>query len=73
MNILESIHQLPNIEKIKAMELLWEDLTINAQSYLSPPWHETELKKTESRFNNEQEELVDWNKAKQTLKTELQQ
>jgi len=72
MNLLETIHELPDIEKIKIMEFLWEELTLDDKNYLSPQWHQEELKKTEQRFSDGKEELIDWKTAKQLLRNEFE-
>jgi hypothetical protein len=38
MSIFESIHELPNVEKIKVMEFIWEEVTLKEDSYSSPKW-----------------------------------
>ena len=44
MSILQSIHGLPNFEKLKVMEFIWQDLK---GEYKSPDWHQDVLKETE--------------------------
>ena len=71
MNLLETIHELPNTEKIKVMEFLWEELSVNEDNYDSPQWHQQALKETEQRFDEGKEELIDWKQAKQLLRQEF--
>ena len=71
MNLLESIHELPKTEKIKVMEFLWEELTCKEGQYSSPKWHENALKETENRVAEGKERFIDWNEAKQLLRTEF--
>ena len=68
MNLLESIHVLPKIEKIKVMEFLWEELTFEEKKYSSPNWHKAVLSETENRMAEGKEKAIDWNKAKQLLR-----
>jgi hypothetical protein len=67
MNIAE-LRALPSAEKLQIVEALWEDLTASGAEIRSPGWHETELRKTESRFAEGLEKTLDWSSAKQELK-----
>ena len=71
MNLLESIHELPNTEKIKVMEFIWGELTLKEDKYSSPEWHNNALRETEKRVAERKEEFIDWNKAKQLLRNEF--
>lgn len=66
VNIAE-LHKLPSLEKLKIIELLWDDLEEDSLQSLS--WHQAELKKTEADFlagNNIK--AVDWQQAKKELR-----
>lgn len=71
MNLLKSIHELPNIEKIKVMEFLWDELTSTENEYTSPQWHKNVLEETEQRLAEGKEEVMDWHQAKQLLRNEF--
>ena len=71
MNLLESIHELPNTEKLKVMEFLWEELTLDDKNYASPDWHQTELSKTERKVAEGTEQCLDWVEAKERLRNEF--
>ena len=71
MNLLESIHELPNIEKIKVMEFLWQELTVKEDKYNSPEWHKDALMETEKRVAEGKEKYIDWNEAKQLLRNDF--
>lgn len=66
---IESVRQLPRIEKLKMMETLWEDLSRPDTDFESPAWHATELAATERRLAEGKEEALDWDTAKQSLKS----
>lgn len=68
MNLLQSIHELPRVEKIKIMEYLWVELSGEEKEYDSPRWHQKALADTEKKMNEGKEEIIDWNKAKQMLR-----
>lgn len=65
VNIAE-LHKLPSLEKLKIIELLWDDLEEDSLQSLS--WHETELKKTEADFLAGNIKVVDWQQAKKELR-----
>lgn len=64
MDLLQSIHNLPRIEKIKIMEFLWEELTIEEKKFDSPGWHRNALSETERRMAEGKEKAIDWSNAK---------
>jgi len=43
MSLEALLGKLTREEKLAAMELLWEDLTVDSPSFVSPRWHETVL------------------------------
>jgi len=69
MNLLQNIHELPRIEKIKVMEFLWKDLQ---NGYVSPSWHKDALLETEKRRLEGKEKSIDWSKAKKLLRKEFE-
>ncbi|MBT3227078.1 MAG: addiction module protein [Deltaproteobacteria bacterium] len=70
MDILQNIHELPRIDKIKIMEFIWEELTVLDQDFESPKWHKKVLSETEERMKNGQEEVLDWDEAKRRLRND---
>jgi hypothetical protein len=67
MGIAE-IHALPRAEKLRLMELLWEDLSADEGSLESPEWHGSVLRETEDRWLGGKEESLDWSMAKKELR-----
>ncbi|MBP6506222.1 MAG: addiction module protein [Opitutaceae bacterium] len=67
MSIAE-LRKLSPAEKLEIIETLWSDLAAADESFPSPVWHETELRKTETEFANGQVEAIDWETAKLELK-----
>jgi len=68
MSIAE-IQALPRIEKIKLMEQIWADLSLDDQALESPVWHHAELEETEKRLAAGQERVLDWAEAKKRLRS----
>ena len=67
MNIAE-LHCLPKKEKLRIIEMLWEDLAADADSIESPAWHMAELKKTEEHLRKGEDEVLDWQEVKTKLR-----
>lgn len=62
------IGNLSREEKLRVMEAIWEDLSRDAESIESPPWHREALEETDQRFRAGQERLIDWDDAKKELR-----
>ena len=71
MNITLPLDQMTTEEKLRAMEVLWTDLSRNEAEVPSPAWHEAVLKEREERVKAGQETFVDWDTAKQQLRARL--
>ena len=61
--------QMSRIDKLMALEALWEDLARNEAEFVSPAWHAEELAATERRVNSGEEQFVDWESAKKQLRS----
>ena len=58
-------------EKLKAMEMLWDDICRNIPDFSSPAWHEQILKEREERLKKGKEKVLDWNQAKKDLRDSI--
>jgi hypothetical protein len=67
MSALE-IQQLPRQEKLRLMEILWDDLSRNDTEFESPAWHADALRETAERRARGEEALLDWDEAKAKLR-----
>jgi hypothetical protein len=68
---IESLRQLPRSEKLKLMESLWEDLSRPDHEFESPAWHAQELAATERRLAEGKEQILDWETAKESLRSKF--
>ena len=59
-------------EKIKAMELLWDDICRNVSSIESPPWHKTILEKREKVVLEGKGNFRDWSERKKAIRAFLE-
>lgn len=67
MSILE-LRQLPNTEKIKIIETLWNDLLAHEDDIPVPSWHEAELRKTEADYQSGRISSIAWEDTKKALR-----
>jgi hypothetical protein len=58
-------------EKLRAMELLWADLSRNDAQLESPAWHEDVLRDRETKIKSGAEKFMDWEAAKKQLRDKL--
>jgi hypothetical protein len=61
------VRKMPLNQKIRIMEMIWDDLCRNAEAVESPDWHREELEATEARRQAGLEEPMDWDDVKKTL------
>ena len=58
-------------KKLKAMEMLWDDICLNIPDFSSPTWHEQILKERQERLKKGKEKVLDWNQAKKDLRDSI--
>jgi hypothetical protein len=58
-------------EKLRAMEILWADLSRNEAQIESPAWHGDVLRDREVRIKSGEEKFIDWETAKKQLREKL--
>lgn len=61
------VKEMPLNQKLRLMEMIWDDLHRMSEAYESPDWHRKELEATESRRTAGFEEPMDWDDAKNRL------
>lgn len=65
---IETVQQMSRSEKLKLMELLWEQLSCPDDALVSPAWHAQALAETEQRLAAGKEQVMDWETAKKELR-----
>lgn len=65
---IETVQKMSRSEKLKLMEVLWEELSRPDVAYESPKWHAEELAKTEQRLAEGKEQVLGWESAKKELR-----
>ena len=54
-------------DKLKAMEILWDDICHNSPDIPSPSWHENILKEREKNLKEGKDRFIDWDQAKKDI------
>jgi len=70
-NNIKILEKMTTEEKIQIMEAIWDDLSKRAESIPSPSWHNHILLERENGIKNGDEELVDWESAKKTIRNNI--
>ena len=58
-------------EKLRAMELLWDDLCRQAGGVSSPDWHEDVLAQRQAAVERGEDQFEDWEAAKRSIETKV--
>ena len=58
-------------EKLRAMELLWDDLCRRAGGVSSPEWHEDVLAQRQAAVERGEDQFEDWDTVKRSIKTKV--
>ena len=66
------LDQMSRIEKLQAMEVLWENLSRDESAFESPAWHAEVLKQAEAQVKSGEARFVDWEAAKKDLRRRLE-
>lgn len=67
-----SIENLTRAEKLRTMELIWDDLSRDSETLSSPEWHAQALKDAERALAENQTHFVSWDAAKKLLRDSAQ-
>jgi hypothetical protein len=71
MDVTLPLDQMSTMEKLRAMEALWNDLSRREAELESPAWHGQVLREREERVASGKESFVDWETAKAQLRKRL--
>ncbi|MBI3378284.1 MAG: addiction module protein [Nitrospirae bacterium] len=66
------LDQMTTRDKIRAMELLWDDLCKHANAVASPSWHKDILSQREKSVAKGKEKFNDWDGEKERIKKSCQ-
>lgn len=68
MNTVLDMGKLTKMEKLRAMEELWENLSRPDVEYSSPAWHGEILREREEAVRNGKDEFIPWEDARRMLR-----
>lgn len=72
MDVILPLDKMSVEDKIRAMEIIWDDLCKNADSIKSPEWHKKVLDEREDALRKGDESVTDWKKAKKDILDSIQ-
>jgi hypothetical protein len=58
-------------EKLRAMELLWDDLCRRSEGVASPAWHEDVLAERKDALERGEDRFEDWDLAKKDIRSRI--
>jgi hypothetical protein len=67
-----SIENLTRTEKLRMMEVIWDDLSRDSETFSSPEWHAQALKDAERALAENQTHFISWDIAKKMLRDSTQ-
>ena len=68
MEVALPLEQMTTEDKLRVLEVVWEDLCRVPQDIPSPSWHEDVLRAREKRMREGSSQMVDWSDAKQKIR-----
>jgi hypothetical protein len=71
MELNLSLDKMTPEEKLRAIEVIWEDLCRTTPDLPSPEWHGDVLKQREKRASQGKEEFLDWDEAKDRIRKSI--
>jgi hypothetical protein len=63
--------KMSKVEKLRLLEALWTDLSVEEHEIVSPHWHQEALLEAERLHAEGQSKFSDWNDAKQRVRAAL--
>ena len=68
MDLKIPVKEMITTEKLRTMEMLWDDLCQNPDEIPSPPWHREVLLNRETKVKEGLDYFTDWNEAKKSIR-----
>jgi hypothetical protein len=68
MDMSIPLNKMTIIEKLRAIEEIWENLLRDSENVFSPAWHADVLSAREQRIRDGKSQFSDWNEAKSRRK-----
>lgn len=71
MEVVLQLDKMSTVEKLRAMESLWDNLCQKAGDVPSPPWHQKVLQNREDDVKKGTEQFTDWEAAKKKIRSTI--
>lgn len=68
MEVKIPLDKMTTLEKLRALERIWDDLQRTPEDIPSPSWHADVLQAREKRVEEESSQFVDWTEAKRKIR-----
>lgn len=65
------LKRMSRVQKLRAMEEIWTDLSRNESRYESPAWHKDALEEAERAVASGKAKFSDWEVAKERLRRRI--
>lgn len=72
MSVSLPLDEMTVLEKLQLMEMIWDDLSRNAEAMEPPAWHGELLAAREAANAHGKETFEDWEVAKERLEKDLE-
>jgi hypothetical protein len=69
MDIALPLDKMSLEEKLRTLELLWEDLSRTPAALPSPQWHKDVLEARDQRVREGREKFIPWDEARRSLRS----
>lgn len=69
---MNELHNLPALEKLKIIEMLWADLACDEAALPDMSWHEDKLRETQEKYEAGAIEVLDWQSAKSEMRSRFE-
>ena len=71
MDMSIPLNKMTIIEKLRAIEEIWENLLRDSENIPSPAWHADVLSAREQRIRDGKSQFSDWNEAKSRIRKKV--
>lgn len=65
------LERMSTSDKLRALEIIWEDLQRTPGEIPSPSWHADVLREREEEYNEGSSDFSDWPEAKKRIRNSL--
>ncbi|MFH1954947.1 MAG: addiction module protein [Pseudomonadota bacterium] len=68
MEVQIPLDKMTTLDKLRALEKIWDALQAKPEDIPSPSWHSDVLQAREKRINEGSSQFSDWNEAKRRIR-----